>query len=73
MAFCKTCGARFDWYRNADTGKFMPVEPDPHPDGNVHIDVVANTATVAEPGSRAPLYLSHFVNCKQSATHRRAR
>jgi len=73
VAFCKTCGARFDWYRNAETGKFMPIEPDPRPDGNVRIDVVRNVATVVEPGSHSPLYLSHFVNCKQADEHRRPR
>ena len=73
MAFCKTCGARFDWYRNADTGKFMPVEPEPRDDGNVQIDVVANTASVVAPGSHAPLYMSHFATCKQADAHRRRR
>jgi len=73
MAFCKTCGARFDWYRNAETGKFMPVEPGPTPNGNIRIDVVRNVATVVEPGSHKPLYLSHFAACSGAATHRRAR
>lgn len=71
MPFCKTCGKRFDWYRSATTGKAMPIEPDPQPNGNVRIDVVNNTATVVEPGSHTPLYLSHFATCKQAAQHRR--
>lgn len=71
MAFCKSCGGQFDWYRNADTGKFMPIEPGPHPDGNVQIDVVRNVATVVEPGSRSPLYMSHFVMCPGADKHRK--
>lgn len=71
MAFCKTCGARFDWYRNAETGKFMPIEPEPQVDGNVRIDVVRNVATVVPPGSHRPLYRSHFAACPGADTHRK--
>lgn len=73
MAFCKTCGKRFDWYRNAETGKFMPIEPDAVPEGNVRIDTVRNVATVVPPGSHKPLYLSHFVACPGARAHRKPR
>lgn len=71
MAFCKSCGAQFDWYRNADSGKFMPIEPGPREDGNVRIDVVRNVAIVVEPGSHKPLYVSHFATCSGAKEHRR--
>lgn len=70
MAFCKSCGARFDWYRTA-AGKAMPVEPEPRTDGNVKIDVVNNLATVVPAGSDYPLYLSHFASCPGANQHRR--
>lgn len=73
MAFCKTCGKPFDWYRNAETGKFMPIDPDPADNGNVRIDVVRNVATVVAPGSHTPLYLSHFTTCPGAAEHRSKR
>jgi hypothetical protein len=60
----------FNWYRT-NFGKSMPVEPEPHPEGNVKIDVVSNIATVVAPGSSAPLYMSHFVTCPGAAAHRR--
>ena len=73
MAFCKSCGAKFDWYQVAETGKWMPVDSEPSPDGNVRIDVVANKASVVEPGSHHVLYLSHFATCPKAGEHRRRR
>jgi hypothetical protein len=70
MAFCKSCGARFDWYRT-NNGKNMPIDPEPSPDGNVRIDVVNNVATVVAPGSHSPLYVCHFTTCPGAGQHRR--
>ncbi len=72
MAFCKSCGARFDWYKTA-AGKFMPIEPDPQPDGTAAIDVVANTVSIVPTGSKTPLYRVHWAACPGSGTHRRPR
>lgn len=73
MSFCKSCGAKIDWYRSADTGKWMPLDPGPSEVGNVRVDVVANTVSVVAPGTHSPLYLSHFATCKDAAKHRRPR
>jgi hypothetical protein len=70
VAFCKSCGARFDWYRTAK-GASMPVEPEPHPDGTVKIDVVNNTCTVVPAQTESPLYVCHFVTCPGAGKHRR--
>jgi len=72
VAFCKSCGGRFDWYKT-DAGKFMPVEPDPAPDGTVAIDVVSNIATVVPAGSKTQLYRSHWATCTGASKHRKGR
>ena len=71
MAFCKSCNALIDWYKNATSGKWMPLDREPAEDGNVYVDVVANVAKVVDVGSHKPLYKSHFATCAQAATHRR--
>jgi hypothetical protein len=73
VSFCKSCKARIDWYTVAATGKRMPIDPDPAPDGNVRVDVVANTVEVVAPGSRRPLYRSHFATCPAAGQPRRPR
>lgn len=73
MSFCKSCGSKIDWYRNADSGKWMPVDPDKAEDGNVRIDPVANTASVVAPGSHHVLYRSHFSTCPNANSHRKRR
>ena len=70
MAFCKSCGARFDWYKT-EAGKFMPVEPDPQPDGTVAIDVVRNIASVEPAGSKPTMYRVHWATCPGAGKHRK--
>jgi hypothetical protein len=73
MSFCKSCGAVVHWYKT-NNGKNIPLDPDPHPEGNVQINVVQNVATVVRPGSvDGPAYRSHFVTCPDSVKHRKAR
>ena len=73
MSFCKSCGAKIDWYTVAATGKRMPLDPGPTPDGNVRVDVVRNVVTVVAVGSHTPLYRSHFSTCPDAGRHRRPR
>lgn len=61
-----------------DHGRAMPVDPDPHPDGNVLIeDGVAHVLHGAELGkARAAgkaLRLSHFATCSEPDRYRRSR
>lgn len=60
MSFCKACGKPIDWYTVAASGKRMPLDRDPSPDGNVRVNVVTNTVAVVPVGTHAPLYLAHF-------------
>lgn len=73
MAFCKGCGAKIEWWKTK-AGKNMPIDSgDPHPEGTVRIDVVANVAEVVPAGSFAPLYRSHFATCPRARSFRRPR
>ncbi len=69
-SFCRSCRAQVNWYKTT-TGKNMPLDPEPHPDGNVYVDIVANVVSVVAKGSRTPLYRSHFATCPDAAAHRR--
>src|SRR5262245_43988340 len=69
MAFCKGCGQAIDWYKTA-AGKNMPIDPDPHPDGNVYIDVVRNVAVVAAVGAKPKMYRPHWATCVKAGQFR---
>lgn len=71
-SFCRSCKAPVNWYKTT-AGKNMPIDPDPHPDGNVRIDVVSNVAQVVPKGSHHVLYRSHFATCPDAGQHRRPR
>jgi hypothetical protein len=62
----------------------MPVNLEPHPDGNVRIDeadmargrkayVLSLDARAEAQAKGEPLYLSHFATCPRAAAHRRGR
>ena len=72
MAFCKSCGKPFEWWRT-EAGKSMPIDPEPTTDGNVMIDVVKNVVRVVPAGSHVPLYRSHFATCPAADSHRSRR
>lgn len=61
--FCKGCGKPLRWYRNADSGRWIPLDPDPDPQGTVRVDVVQNAARIVQVGSHKPLYRLHFDTC----------
>lgn len=67
MRPCRSCGAPIQWVWTV-TGKAMPLDPEPHPDGNVElIDGVAHVHSQPCPDG----YLSHFVTCPQGAHWRK--
>lgn len=78
MNTCRSCHAPVTWAETR-TGKTMPVDPDPHPAGNVQLfqhpsgaqmaDVLG-PLEVAANGDR-PLHRSHFATCPNADQHRR--
>lgn len=68
---CRSCGAPLRFTKNQTTGKWLPIDPEPHENGNITIDQ-AGFSTVhgpegvlaaleADPDVR--LYLSHHSTC----------
>lgn len=72
MAKCRSCQAEISWYKTP-RGKNIPIDPEPHPDGNVQINEVDRVAIVVHPGTYVPLYRSHFSTCPTADQHRRSR
>jgi hypothetical protein len=80
MANCTSCGREIEWSKNTATGKMIPLDPHPKPDGNIVKLATSDPggATMirtvrkdnpAPPG--ADLYVSHFSTCPNAANHRR--
>jgi hypothetical protein len=76
--FCGSCNARILWKRTVN-GRSIPIDPDPHPSGNLVLDVASaeqvRTLTreeLQDPVTRGlPRYLSHFATCPAADAHRR--
>lgn len=72
LSRCKSCGAPIYWVKT-EAGKNMPVDAKPVADGNIIF--VGQVAFVIKQGHGPvvdqPRYVSHFVTCKNAATHRR--
>ncbi len=80
------CSARIRWVLT-ETGKRMPIDADPAPDGNLYFpqdepglfpvdeapaEPTVRAVTVARPApAGVPLYLSHFVTCPAADDFRR--
>lgn len=84
---CRSCRAPLLWAVTAAKGKAIPLDPDPHPDGNVELGRRVETAD----GRSAPLahvvdrrqealfeepstparYLSHFATCPDADRYRK--
>lgn len=79
-ATCDSCGAPITW-ASTSTGKRMPVDRDPHPDGNVMLRprqrgegleaTVLGPLDRLEQGRVHQLYRPHFATCPNAARHRR--
>lgn len=78
-AECRSCHAPIRWVVTAATGKRMPIDPTPVPDGNVWIDHIEAGLPVVHvglshddvPRSEPCAYQSHFVSCPQRDEWRR--
>lgn len=68
---CRSCGAAVLWAQT-ENGKVMPVDPAPHPDGNLVLTSIGGGFQVrvdkAAPGEK---HRSHFVTCPNAEQHRR--
>lgn len=62
--FCKGCGRPMRWYETTG-GRWVPLDPDPDPAGNIRIDVVRNLVYTVAPGSHKPLYRDHRDTCEK--------
>jgi hypothetical protein len=73
---CKSCGRPMRWV-DTNRGRKMPVDFDPHEDGNVvvHANGRADVqgATPSEIPNGATLHFSHFATCPNANEHRRPR
>lgn len=71
MAKCQTCQAPIEWAKSAATGKAMPLDAEPVPDGNIVINS-RGEAVVLKKGEEAkllpetPRFRSHYSTCKQA-------
>lgn len=73
---CRSCGALIAFVRNVTPdarSKWLVVNPDPVPDGNIAVNVYRRTGNVlpkaARPGAGA-LHESHHRTCPSAAAHR---
>lgn len=67
MAFCKSCGAAIEWHKTT-AGKNIPIDPEPHPEGNVAFE--RGLAVVTKPGSKPKMYRAHWSTCPNADQHR---
>lgn len=76
MTRCRSCQAPVRWVRMQTSGRSMPLDPDPHPDGNVAINDEGQGVSV-KPRYAAvtgePVYRSHFASCPDAGAHRKDR
>lgn len=60
--FCRGCGKPMRWEQTAG-GRWLPLNPDPDPEGTIRVDVVRNVAYDVVKGSHRPLYRLHRETC----------
>lgn len=79
---CRSCGAAIIWATVTPSGKTMPVDAEPHPEGTVRwhqdggnvVEVLGGEllATVREIGAAiGAMHRSHFATCPNAAAHRK--
>jgi hypothetical protein len=68
---CRSCGAPVVWRRHRVTGKPMPLNAEPTPDGDFVLDADGEHYHAAEPETTLARHLSHFATCPQSREWRK--
>lgn len=73
---CRSCGAPLKWTTSAARGKAMPLDPGPHPQGNVALEldllggeaahVLGAEAAAAARDRGEPLWMPHHATCPQA-------
>lgn len=79
MSVCRSCKAPLLWARTEATGKAIPLDAEPHPDGNVIIvrEGARDVARVLGPLEVAALdpsmerFMPHFQSCPNGSEFRR--
>jgi hypothetical protein len=82
VSACRSCGQPIRWAITRNDRR-MPLDPEPHPDGNVQIvahddgrdlvSVLVGRARDDCVAAAVPLYRSHFQTCPHADQHRRPR
>jgi hypothetical protein len=72
---CRSCGASILWVA-LTSGKRMPLDAEPHSDGNVALmpaGAMVLTAELIELGKKigSKRYQSHFATCPNASQHRK--
>ena len=72
MSTCRSCGARVTWLRTT-SGKNIPVNEDPDPNGNIVVIAGTVTCAVVDPTQEMdkPHYMPHHATCPQGKDWRR--
>jgi hypothetical protein len=73
VSSCRSCNAPVLWVATA-TGKQMPIDAIPVPDGNIILDTdrIAHVLPdAAQPPPDVLRYVSHFATCPNATQHRR--
>lgn len=75
---CRSCGAPIRWVVTAK-GHRMPLDPQPHPEGNVIPQPASlpfatepQAVVLPEPPTDQPAWRSHFATCPNATRHRRS-
>jgi hypothetical protein len=70
VSVCRSCGAEIRW-SITETGKRIPLDPDPSPTGNIRLDFTTAHVLRADDDYQGPRYVSHFATCPNASAHRR--
>lgn len=81
MARCKTCGQPIDWV-TTETGSWLPIDPAPSENGNVHLRIDPSGTIARVCGSDAEVlailagdenavfHIAHWATCTDVGPHR---
>jgi hypothetical protein len=76
---CKSCGAGIRWAKWASSGRWVPLDVDAKPDGNVVLvarrgmERVESFNKDSAEHAKLKRYVSHFATCPKADEHRRPR
>lgn len=73
-SLCDSCGAEIRWV-TTEGGRPMPLDPAPHPNGNVVVGLRDRYRVLTGPQLPAEgvAWRSHFATCPHASRHRRGR